>query len=99
MKMIDKMLEHLEEEVEGARGYAEKYIECKAKGNMPRATRYKEMATDELKHAGYLRDMDIADVEGLSKVYTMTDAEQSKWQHGHKHLTEQMAMVKHILSM
>ena len=55
MKILDHMIEDLEEEVDGAREYAEKYIECKAKGNTARATKYKEMAMDELKHAGYIR--------------------------------------------
>lgn len=99
MKMIDKMLKHLEEEVEGAKDYAEKYIECKAREHMNRANKYKEMATDELKHAGYLRDMDIADIEELKNVYTMSEAEEEAWEHGHKRLNEQMAIVKQMLSM
>jgi Na+-translocating ferredoxin:NAD+ oxidoreductase RnfC subunit len=99
MKLIDKMLEQLEDEVEGARDYAEKYVECKARGNMSRANRYKEMAHDELKHATFLKEMDIADIDELKKVYPMTDEEQSLWEHGHKHVNDQMAMVMHVLSM
>ena len=99
MKIIEKILDHLEEEVEGAREYAEKYIECKARGNMMRANRYKEMAHDELKHANFLKEMDMTDIDDLKKVYTMTDEEEHHWEHGMKHLTDQMAMVMHILSM
>jgi hypothetical protein len=99
MKILDKMLARLQDEVDGARGYAEKFIECKARGNMSRANRYKEMAHDELKHATFLKEMDIADIDELKKVYTMTDEEQSLWEHGHKHITDQMAMVMHVLSM
>jgi hypothetical protein len=99
MKILDEMLEHLEEEVEGAREYAEKYIECKARGNVARANRYKEMAQDELKHATMLREMDVADVSELKRVYSITEEEQNAWDHGHKHLTDEMAMVMHILSM
>lgn len=99
MKIIEKMLEQLMEEVEGAKEYAEKYIECKARGNMVRANRYKEMAGDELKHAGYLRDFDVADLDELKKVYTMSDEEESEWEHGHRRINEQMAIVKNILSM
>jgi Na+-translocating ferredoxin:NAD+ oxidoreductase RnfC subunit len=99
MRLIDKMLEQLEEEVEGARDYAEKYVEFKARGNMSRANRYKEMAHDELKHATFLKEMDIADIDELKKVYPMTDEEQSLWEHGHKHVNDQMAMVMHVLSM
>lgn len=99
MKIIDKMLHHLKEEVEGAMDYAEKYIECKARGNVNRANKYKEMAFDELNHASNLREMDLMDIAELKKVYTMSEEEEEKWEHGHKHLTEQMAIVKHMLSM
>lgn len=99
MKMLDKMLDCLEEEVEGAKEYAEKYIECKARGNMNRANKYREMATDELKHAGYLREIDIMDIDELKKIYTMTEDEELAWEHGHKRINEQMAIVKHMLEM
>lgn len=99
MKMLKEKLEHLEEEIEGAREYAEKFIKCKSGGNMARANRFKEMAQDELKHATYLRDMDLVDVADLKKVYNMTEEEESMWEHGQKHLTDQIAMVMHILSM
>jgi septation ring formation regulator EzrA len=99
MKMLEKMLDHLEDEIDGAREYAEKYIECKARGNVSRATRYKEMAHDELKHATFLKEMDVADVSELKRTYHMTEEEQSAWDHGQKRLTDQMALVMHILSM
>jgi hypothetical protein len=99
MKLIDKMLEQLEEEVEGARDYAEKYVECKARGNMPRANHYKEMAHDELKHATFLKEMDMADVDDLKRVYPMTEEEEHHWAHRIKCINDQMAMVMHVLSM
>ena len=99
MKILEKMLDHLEDEIEGAREYAEKYIECKARGNMPRANRYKEMANDELKHASFLREMDMADVSELKRSYNMTEEEQRTWDHGQKRLTDEMALIMHILSM
>lgn len=99
MKLLDKMLEHLEEEIDGAREYAEKYIECKARGNVSRANRYKEMASDELKHATFLKEMDAADLSELERTYHMTEEEQSTWDHWQKRLTDQMALVMHILSM
>ena len=99
MKIIHKMLHHLEEEVEGAKEYAEKYIENKAKNNIPRATKFKEMAMDELKHASTLHEFDMADVEEIKKVYEMSDEDSTAWEHGQKHLIEQMALVKHMLEM
>lgn len=97
MKILHKMLEALEEEVEGAKEYAEKYIEARARGNMTRATKYKEMANDELKHAGYIRDMNIMDADELKRVYTLSEEDETAWEHGHKRLNEEMAMVKQML--
>jgi DNA-binding transcriptional regulator YiaG len=97
MKLLHKMLEALEEEVEGAKEYAEKYIESRARGNMTRANKYKEMANDEIKHAGYIRDMNIMDADELKKVYTISEEDETAWEHGHKRLNEEIAMVKQML--
>lgn len=99
MKMLDKMMDELHEEVEGARCYAEKYIENKARGNTPRANKFKEMASDELKHAGYLREMAVTDEEGIKRVYNLTENEVEAWEHAHKKINDEMAMVQHLLSM
>lgn len=99
MKILEEMIEELEEEVEGAREYAEKYIECKAKGNLPRANKYKEMAQDELKHAGYIREFDMMDAESIKRVHTLTEDEVHHWEHAHKKLNDEIAMVHHLLSM
>ena len=99
MRMVEKMIERLKEEVDGAKEYAEKYIECKSRGNISRASRYKEMAEDELKHAGFIRDMGMSDIEELRKIYKMTDSEEELIEHSHKHINEQMAIVRYMLAM
>lgn len=71
MTKIKKLAEHIEEEICGAKEYAEKYVECKAKGDTAWANRYKEMANDELKHTGYLHDKAVQDIEEISKVYKL----------------------------
>ena len=42
------------------------------------ANRYKEMANDELKHAGYLHDKAIQEIEEISKVFTPTEEMEEK---------------------
>jgi hypothetical protein len=93
------MIEHIEEELEGAKEYAEKYIDCKARGNTTRASKYSEMATDELKHAVYIKDFAVADIEDIKKVYKLSVEDEEKWEHAHKKFAECMAIVKHMLSM
>lgn len=99
MKIIEKMICHLEEEMEGATEYAEKYIECKARGNMARASKYREMASDELKHAAYLRDFDVADIDEMKKIYPLTEEVTEMWEKAHRKINEKMALINHMLTM
>jgi hypothetical protein len=97
MKFLEKVIEGLNEEIDGAKEYAEKYVENMAKGNTSRANKYKEMAGDELKHAGYMRDFAIADIDELKRVYHMTENEEEMWEHAHKKLMNEMALVRYML--
>ena len=99
MKIIHKFIEHINDELDGAKEYAEKFIENKAKSNMMRASRYKEMAEDEMKHATYIKDMALVDAEELLKVYTLPIETEEQWNHTLKHFAECMAMIRHMLAM
>ena len=99
MKMIHEKIENICEELEDALEYAEKYMVCKARGNLGHANKFKEMAHDELNHANMLHELYTADIEELNKVYTLTEEEEKAWEHCHKHFAEKVAMVRHILSM
>ena len=99
MTKIKKLAEHIEEEICGAKEYAEKYVECKAKGDTAWANRYKEMANDEMKHAGYLHDRAVKDIEEISKVFTPTEKMEEKWEKCHKKYVEQTALIKQMLTL
>lgn len=99
MTKIKKLAEHIEEELCGAKEYAEKYVECKAKGDMQWANRYKEMAQDELKHAGYIHDRAIQEIEELNKVFKPTQKMQEKWDKSHAEFVEKTAWIKQMLTL
>ena len=99
MKSIKKYVDHLNDEIESAEEYAEKYVECKAKGNMQAANRYREMSEDELKHAMYIHEFAVKEVENVSKVYTPPVEMLEKWEHQHKKYVEDVALIKQILAM
>lgn len=99
MKMIKKYVDTIAEEIEGAKEYAEKYVECKAKGNTARAQKYKEMATDEIKHATYIHDMAVQDIEEIRNIYTAPTDMQEKWDKAHKEYVESVAWVKQMLTL
>ena len=52
------------------------------------ANRYKEMTNDELKHAGYLHDKAVQDIEEISKVFTPTEEMEEKLEKCHKNFVK-----------
>lgn len=99
MKKIKEYVEAIDEELEDAKEYAEKYVECKAKDNMQSATKYKEMANDELKHAMYLHEWVVKEIEEVSRVFTTPTEMQEKWDKAHKEYVEKVAWIRQMLSM
>jgi hypothetical protein len=99
MKMIKMYVDSMDDEIEGAKNYAEKYVECKAKGDMNKANRYKEMAGDELKHAMYQHEWAVAAIDEVSKVFKAPAAMEEAWTKAHKEYVERVAWIKQMLSM
>lgn len=99
MRSIKKYVDHINEEVEGAKEYAENYIEWKARGNIQRANTYRDMAHDELTHAMNIHEFAVKDIEELQKVYTPPVEMLEKWEHAHRVALEQVALVKQMLSL
>lgn len=93
------MIDCIEDELESAKEYAECYVEMKAKGNSQWASKYKEMANDELKHAMYIHDRALMEIEEISKVYTPPVEMAEKWEHEHKEYVEKTAWIKQMLAM
>ena len=60
MTIIRKFIDRVDEELDDAQHYAEKYIECKARDLGDTAGKYHAMSEDELKHAGWLHEMAAA---------------------------------------
>jgi hypothetical protein len=99
MKFIKHYVSAIDEEIEGAKDYAEKYVEAKAIGDMGKANRYKEMASDELKHAMYIHEWAVTAINDLSKIYTAPVEMQEVWEKSHKKYVEQVAWIKQMLSL
>lgn len=99
MTKIKLMVDNIDEELCGAKDYAEKYVEAKAKGDSTWANRYKEMANDELKHATYIHDKAVAEITELEKVFKPTVEMQKSWDESHAHYVEKVAWIKQMLTM
>jgi hypothetical protein len=96
--MIEHLIHHIDEELEGAKDYAEKYIEWRAKGDMIRANKYKDMASDELRHASYVYEFAVQDADKITKIYTLPEETEEMWKKSKKHYAECMAKIKMMLA-
>jgi hypothetical protein len=99
MRSIKKYVDAIEEELEGAKDYAEKAVEAKAKGDMDKAARYREMSNDELKHSSYLHGWAVEEITAISKVFKPPVEMQEKWEKAHSSYVESVALIKQMLSM
>lgn len=99
MTKIKKLADEIMDELDSAKEYAEEYLTYKAKENSTWANRYKEMATDELKHADYIHDRAISEIEELKKVYTPPQEMLEKWDADHRKYIEKAAWIKQMLTM
>ena len=98
MKKIHEMADRMEDELADALHYAENYVLCKAHGNIPPANRYKEMASDELKHAGYVRDFTDQEIENIQKVYVLPVETHDMRERAQRIFSEKSAITRQMLS-
>lgn len=99
MKRIRKLVDKLNEEVCGAKEYAEMYIESKAKGDNQWASRYAEMAEDELRHAAYIHELCMSEIESMKKIFTPPMDMVERWDRAHKKYVEKVTIIKQLLAM
>ena len=99
MTKIKKLADEIAEELDSAKEYAENHLMCKAEGNTEWSKRYYEMAEDELKHANYLHDRAVEEIEELKKVYTPPEDMLEKWDSDHKKYVEKAAWIRQMLAM
>ena len=99
MKLIKKYVDEIKDEIEGAKEYAEQYVEARVKGDTNVAARYKEMAYDELKHATYVHEFAVKEIDNVSNVYTPPADMQEEWDRAHKKFVEEVAWIKQMLEL
>jgi hypothetical protein len=99
MRSIKKLVDAMNDEIHGAKEYAENYIESKVKGDMQKATRYKEMSNDELKHAEYEHEWAVKEISEISKIYKPPLEMEEAWEKSQKDYVEKVAWIKQMLAM
>lgn len=99
MKKIKKLIDCIDEELESAKDYAERYIEFKAKNISAWSSKFHTMAEDELKHADNLHALAVLEIQDLEKVFNAPESMKEEWEKSHKHYVEKAAWIKQMLAM
>lgn len=99
MKMIKKLVDCLDEELDGAQMYAEKYVERKANDDTKWAGRFKAMAEDEIRHSTQIHELIVEEIEKLKKIYTPPQEMLDKWDHEHVKYVDKAAWIKQMLAL
>ena len=99
MTKIKKLADEISEELDSAKEYAENHLMYKAKEDDEWSKRFYSMAEDELRHADYLHDLAVDEIEELRKVYTPPQDMLDKWESDHRKFIEKTAWIKQMLAM
>lgn len=97
MHIIKDMIDGIDDELCGAKDYAEKYLYEKAVDNPKFAKYYLDMANDEIRHAMHLHEIVVSEIEKLRKVYTPPQEMLDMWEKSHKEYVEKTAWIKQML--
>lgn len=99
MKMIKDLVDKIDEELEGAKNYAEMYVEYKAKGDTAMASKFHSMAEDEIKHAMIIHDLATKTIEEVGKVFTAPPEMQEAWNKSHVAYVDKTAWIRKMMEI
>ena len=99
MTAIKDLVDQIDEELDGAKKYAEAYVQAKVDDDSYWKARYHEMAEDELKHADYIHELTAKKIKALGEVLVPPQAMLDKWESSHKDYVERAAWIRQMLSM
>lgn len=99
MKVIKQLVDKIDEELEGAQEYAEKYVEEKANNDSEWANTFRTMSEDELAHANKIHAYAVREIDKLRQVYQPSQEMLDKWDESHKQYVERAAWIKQMLAL
>lgn len=99
MKKIKELVDLLDEELDGAKTYAEKHVEYKADKNNKWAIKFQTMAETELEHAMAIHELVVEEINKVKEVYTPPQDMLDKWDKEHKEYIEKVSWIKTMLTL
>lgn len=99
MRRIKELVERIDDELESAEEYAEKYIEYKADGDNAMASKFEQMAEQEMNHADMMHSVAVKEIEKVSAVYNAPADMREKWDKSHTEYIQRAARIKSMLNL
>ncbi len=99
MKKIKRFVHMLDDEIESAERYAEKYIESKAEGDTSLAQKYREAAAQEISHADFIHEVAVREIDKISAVYPAPPEMKEAWKESHNNYVTKVNSIKAMLNM
>lgn len=99
MKKIKKYVHLIKDELDSAESYAEQYIEYKSNGETQNASRFYDMANDELNHGITIHDVAVKEIEKISSIFNAPAEMREKWDNSHADYISRSARIKSMLGM
>lgn len=99
MRKIKELVERIDDELTSAEEYAECYIDYKANNNTQMATRFYDMANDELNHAITIHDVAMKEIEKVNAVFNAPPEMREKWDKSHSDYIARNSRIKSMLGM
>ena len=99
MRKIKELVERIDDELNSAEEYAEKFIEYKADGESSMAAKFQDMATQEMNHATTMHDIAVKEIEKVSAVFNAPAEMREKWDKSHSEYIQRAARIKSMINM
>lgn len=99
MRKIKELVERIDDELCSAEEYAERFIEYKADGENSMATKFQEMATQEMSHANTIHDIAVKEIEKVSAVFNAPAEMRERWDKSHTDYIARAARIKSMLNL
>lgn len=99
MKQIAKLVNNLNEEVNDAKKYSDRYIDAKIHSNIEKSEIYHELANDELRHAELIHQLCVEEINAMRSVITPPLEMLEKWDKAHELYIEKVDAIRRMLAL
>lgn len=99
MREVGEFIDLMEEELEDAKEYAERYISYKVSNDSDRAEQFKQMCKNDLEHSLVLYKIANEEIMRLKRCCSIPSVMSNVWDKKNTKFIEKAAWIKQMLTM